>query len=124
MQKQEEKLLLPKGAKIIKPVSLEDVTEEVLNPQVVKELIKKSQHGGKVSMGISVWPAQFKGEPHLHSDRDEYFFFLEGEGTLLLEQKEYSVAPNMAVRIPRNTAHTFSWTGETGLRMVFINCYC
>ncbi|GEM_PF-3337889 len=112
-----------KGEKTIKPVSIEEVTEEVLSPQVVKELIDKNQHGGKVSIGVSTWPARFKGEPHFHSDRDEYFYFLEGDGTLLIGEKEYSVSPNMAVRIPRNTPHTFSWTGKTGLRMVFINCY-
>ncbi len=45
--------------------------------------------------------------PHLHHDRDEYFFVLEGTYSLGVNGKESRIGPGTMVFVPRGTVHTF-----------------
>lgn len=46
-----------------------------------------------------------KSEPHRH-DTHEYFFILEGEVVVQIEDEARRMEPNQLVHIPRNAAHT------------------
>jgi len=45
--------------------------------------------------------------PHLHRDREEYFFVLEGSYSLAVNGKESTIGPGTLVFVPRGTVHTF-----------------
>lgn len=45
--------------------------------------------------------------PHLHRDREEYFFVLEGTYSLGVNGKESVIGPGTLVFVPRGTVHTF-----------------
>ena len=50
--------------------------------------------------------AGFRVEPHTH-DTHEFYFFLEGEGTIQIEDEAQRVGVNDLVHIPRNARHSF-----------------
>lgn len=45
--------------------------------------------------------------PHVHHDREEYFFVLEGTYTLGVNGQESTIGPGTMVFVPRGTVHTF-----------------
>lgn len=45
--------------------------------------------------------------PHLHRDREEYFFVLEGTYSLGVNGKQSTIGPGTLVFVPRGTVHTF-----------------
>jgi len=45
--------------------------------------------------------------PHLHRDREEYFFVLEGTYALGVNGKQSTIGPGTLVFVPRGTVHTF-----------------
>ena len=45
--------------------------------------------------------------PHLHHDREEYFFVLAGTYSLGVNGKESTIGPGTMVFVPRGTVHTF-----------------
>ena len=45
--------------------------------------------------------------PHLHRDRDEYFFVLEGTYQFAVGDIETTVGPGTMAFVPRGTVHTF-----------------
>jgi uncharacterized cupin superfamily protein len=65
---------------------------------------------------IALEAGQMGAPPHCHSAEEELFVVLEGEGTLLLGEKEYSVRPGHVVARPAGTtvAHAFR-AGAEGL---------
>jgi uncharacterized cupin superfamily protein len=74
---------------------------------------------GSVRTGIShlTIPAGREGwPPHCHSAEEEIFVILEGDGTLLLGEKEHAMRPGTVVGRPPGTrvAHSFR-AGETDL---------
>jgi mannose-6-phosphate isomerase-like protein (cupin superfamily) len=53
--------------------------------------------------------------PHLHQDRDEYFYVLEGTYQLSVGGDEATVGPGSMVFVPRGTVHAFkNIAGATG----------
>jgi quercetin dioxygenase-like cupin family protein len=55
-----------------------------------------------------------RSEPHSH-DTHEFFFFLEGDGVVQIEQEARRVGPGDLVYIPRNAAHSVR-SGANGVR--------
>ena len=45
--------------------------------------------------------------PHLHRDREEYFFVLEGSYALSVNGNESTIGPGTLVFVPRGTVHAF-----------------
>lgn len=45
--------------------------------------------------------------PHLHRDREEYFFILEGTYWLSVNGNESTIGPGTMVFVPRGTVHSF-----------------
>lgn len=93
---------------------------EVSPPQKVSCFLNPEKHDGKITMGISEWEPDSSGAPHSHSDWDEHFFILSGQGEMLIGDNVYPVKKDMAVQIPRNIKHTVTDSGNEGLKMVYI----
>jgi len=55
---------------------------------------------------------------HLHDDMEEVFYFLDGEGTMRIEEEVQSVAPGDRVIVPIKTLHVLENTGDTEMRFV------
>ena|ERR1035438_3448242 len=51
--------------------------------------------------------------PHLHRDREEFFFVLEGSYSLGVNGNESTIGPGTMVFVPRGTVHTFKNVGST-----------
>ena len=56
-----------------------------------------------------------RAEPH-HHDTHEYYFILEGEAVVQIEDEARRVRPKDLVYIPPGADHTIWPTGETGVR--------
>jgi mannose-6-phosphate isomerase-like protein (cupin superfamily) len=46
--------------------------------------------------------------PHLHRDREEYFFVLEGTYSLSVNGRQSTIGPGTMVFVPRGTVHGFT----------------
>jgi mannose-6-phosphate isomerase-like protein (cupin superfamily) len=121
--------IAPKSAKQEEAMSLESRTEaKDLQPVIMRpgdaEAIRPFGIDMKVMLGaehtggtFSAIVAEVKpGEgppPHLHRDREEYFFVLEGTYSLGVNGKESSIGPGTLVFVPRGTVHTFKNTSSS-----------
>ncbi len=62
--------------------------------------------------------------PH-HTHAWEYQAFItEGEGTLIVEDKEYTIRKGDAVLVPPNIKHQFQNTGSVTMSRITINPLC
>jgi mannose-6-phosphate isomerase-like protein (cupin superfamily) len=84
----------------------------------MKVLIGGEHTGG----GFSAIVADIKpGEgppPHLHRDRDEYFYVLEGIYELTAGGTDSTVGPGTMVFVPRGTVHTFKNIASTNGKLL------
>lgn len=55
---------------------------------------------------------------HQHEDMEEIFYFLEGEGTLQIENEVQPVIPGDRVIVPIQKVHILENTGEKQMRFV------
>jgi len=66
------------------------------------------EHTGGTFSAITAYIKPGEGPPpHLHRDRDEYFYVLEGTYQLGVNGAESTVGPGAMVFVPRGTVHTF-----------------
>jgi mannose-6-phosphate isomerase-like protein (cupin superfamily) len=56
--------------------------------------------------------------PHVHDDREEAFFVLEGKVTFLAGEKTVDGSPGSFVLVPRKTMHGFRAEGEARLVII------
>ena len=64
--------------------------------------------------------------PHIHHDREEYFYVLDGTYKLFIDGTETTIGPNTLVFVPRGTVHAFSNIASTpkNPQSVAINSSC
>ncbi len=56
--------------------------------------------------------------PHLHTDRDEYFYVLEGTYAVSVNGRESTIGAGSLVFVPRGTVHAFHNSGTTAGRLL------
>jgi mannose-6-phosphate isomerase-like protein (cupin superfamily) len=56
--------------------------------------------------------------PHMHHDREEYFYVLDGTYKFSLNGNETIIGPNTLVFVPRGTVHAFSNIASTPSRVL------
>jgi mannose-6-phosphate isomerase-like protein (cupin superfamily) len=59
--------------------------------------------------------------PHRHTNCSEAYFVLDGQVSVIVEEKELMLGPESFVLIPRGTAHTFGNAGEDEARLLVIH---
>jgi mannose-6-phosphate isomerase-like protein (cupin superfamily) len=95
------------GAEAIRPFGID-----------MKVLIGGEHTGGTFS---AIEAAINPGEgppPHLHRDRDEYFYVLEGTYQLSVGGEEATVGPGALVFVPRGTVHAFKNIASTAGKLL------
>jgi len=58
-------------------------------------------------------------EEHVHESMFEYFFFISGEGTYIIEGVLYSLEPNMFLEIPAGSKHSLHADKGKDLRFIY-----
>lgn len=58
-------------------------------------------------------------EEHVHPTMFEYFFFIEGEGTYIIEEEEYHLKPNSFLEIPAGVKHSLHADKGVNLKFVY-----
>ncbi len=60
---------------------------------------------------------------NVHSDCEQAYLILSGEGQVTLDERTYPVKEGSVVFIPRGTRHSIKNTGEGELVLAFISTY-
>ncbi len=94
----------------LQPVIMPSERAEHIRPfGIDMKVMLGAEHTGGVFSAIlgEVKPGEGP-PPHLHRDRDEYFFVLEGTYALSVNGKESTIGPGTMVFVPRGNAHGFT----------------
>lgn len=59
-------------------------------------------------------------EPHIHNDSEEVYYFLEGEGEMVVNHELFKVMPGLCVLINTNEPHGLKNTGKVKLRFITV----
>ena len=79
----------------------------------LKVLLSTEVTGGVTSV-LMGWHKPGEGPPdHLHFDREEIFFILEGNYEITIDGRTTMIGPGTLVFIPRNTVHRFRNVGDS-----------
>jgi len=74
-------------------------------------VFKADENETGVQYSISEWwlePGSEGPHAHLHDDKDQIFYILEGVVSVFLTDKWIEAGKGTFIRIPRNTMHTFA----------------
>jgi len=58
------------------------------------------------------------GDPHFHTGYDEVYYYMEGSGTMTIDNVEYSVEPGSVAVIPRGFVHSIRSNNDNPLKFV------
>ncbi|HTW70611.1 MAG TPA: cupin domain-containing protein [Acetobacteraceae bacterium] len=101
----------------VQPVIISEDSAERIRPfGIDMKVMLGAEHTGGVLSAIlgEVKPGEGP-PPHLHRDRDEYFFVLAGTYKMTVGGVESTIGPGTIAFIPRGTAHAFTnISAETG----------
>jgi len=81
--------------------------------------------GNVLASALEAWeyaalsPGAVNGE-HLHTRTDEVYFFLAGEGEMLLDGEAFPVGPGDAILTPLGVCHGLANTGDSNLEWLTI----
>jgi len=74
-------------------------------------------------VAVNKWPVGMAGPPHLHAEKDQIFYILSGEGTVLLGNEEHTVHPGCLLYIPAGLLHRTITTSTEPLRYLLYNVF-
>ena len=57
---------------------------------------------------------------HIHSNAEQWYFILNGQGTMKVGDEERLAGPGTVVFVPRNTIHSYRVVGDEPLRILNI----
>jgi mannose-6-phosphate isomerase-like protein (cupin superfamily) len=107
-------------AKALQPVITRPGDAEQIRPFGIdmKVMLGAEHTGGTFSAIVGELKPGEGPPPHLHRDREEYFFVLEGTYSLTVNGNESSIGPGTMVFVPRGTVHTFKNTSSSMGRLL------
>lgn len=72
-----------------------------------KRLITQDEHKGKLATYNYAWLESGKAlTPHAHEDGEEFYFFLEGDGSMLVGDEWFTVSAGDFVTVPSEKTHS------------------
>ncbi len=81
-----------------------------------KRLISQDEHKGKLATYNYAWLEKGKAlTPHAHPDGEEFYYFLEGDGSMLVGEEWFSVSAGDFVTIPPKKTHSVKNDNEKKL---------
>jgi len=93
----------------LQPVIMTEAAAESIRPfGIDMKVMLGAEHTGGTFSAITAEVKPGEGPPpHLHRDREEYFYVIEGTYSLGVDGKESTIGPGTLVFVPRGTVHTF-----------------
>ena len=93
----------------LQPVIMPEAAAERIRPFGIdmKVMLGAEHTGGTFSAIVGEIKPGEGPPPHLHRDREEYFYVIEGTYSLGVDGKELTIGPGTLVFVPRGTVHTF-----------------
>ena len=79
-------------------------------------LLPRSPTNGSYSLIEQLVPPGPQAPPHIHEQRDEVFYMLDGAAEFLLEDRRATALKGAPVFIPRGSVHAFRVLGERPAR--------
>ena len=109
MSSQSDTAASPNASRKLQPVIATPAAAECIRPFGIdmKVLLGAEHTGGTFSAIVGELKPGEGPPPHLHRDREEYFYVLEGTYSLAVDGKESTIGPGTLVFVPRGTVHTF-----------------
>jgi mannose-6-phosphate isomerase-like protein (cupin superfamily) len=74
-------------------------------------------------VALNEWRAGLEGPPHLHSEKDQIFYIVSGDGKISVGDKEFSVMPGCLVYLPAGILHQTIVTSEEPLGYILYNVF-
>jgi len=105
----------PNAGHALQPMIMTEAQAETIRPFGIdmKVMLGGEHTGGTFSAIVAEVKPGEGPPPHLHRDREEYFFVLEGTYSLGVNGNESTVGPGTLVFVPRGTVHTFKNVAST-----------
>ncbi len=103
-----------------KKLSLADVPSEPTRHGALKKVLLRHEDVSSPLMFLNevyVAPGEII-TAHQHEDMEEIFYFLEGEGSMTIEQEAQSVLPGDRVIVPMKKVHVLENTGNKQMRFI------
>jgi mannose-6-phosphate isomerase-like protein (cupin superfamily) len=102
------------SATITPRIATADGAESIRPFGIDMKVLIGGEHTGGTFSAITAHINPGEGPPlHLHRDRDEYFYVLEGSYQLTVGDDETTVHPGALVFVPKGTAHAFKNIAST-----------
>lgn len=74
----------------------------------------------RITLGMTEVAPHVAMDPHVHIEKEEIVYVLEGEGEVRIGDVVEKMYPNVAVVFPENIEHAVANTGDKPLKFVFI----
>jgi mannose-6-phosphate isomerase-like protein (cupin superfamily) len=106
---------------MMKKRNLKDIPlESALNGTVHKKILVR---GEEASSGLAFLQEAYLApktqfEPHTHPELEEYFYFLNGQGTMRVGDHEENVAAGDRVIVPVGQVHSVTNTGDAAMTFI------
>ena len=94
------RIVAPEGAEKLTPFGID-----------MRVMLDAAATGGAFSAIVAELKPGEGPPPHLHRDREEYFFVIEGTYRLSVNGRETTIGPGTLVFVPRGTLHGFTNIG-------------
>ena len=96
-------------SRVLEPVIMPEAAAEKIRPFGIdmKVMLGAEHTGGTFSAVVGEVKPGEGPPPHLHRDREEYFYVIVGTYSLGVDGKESTIGPGTLVFVPRGTVHTF-----------------
>jgi len=107
-------------ATALKKLSLGDVPLEPTRHGALKKVLLRHEDVSSQLMFLNevyVAPGETIAA-HQHEDMEEIFYFLEGEGSMQIEEEVQSVVPGVRVIVPIQKVHVLENTGGKQMRFI------
>lgn len=104
----------------LSPRIVEEETAEPIRPfgLDMKIMLDAAATGGAFSAIVVELKPGEGPPPHLHRDREEYFYVLDGTLRMSVNGSESEIGPGTLVFTPRGTVHAFSNIGASNARLL------
>jgi len=94
---------------------------KVINNVKYKFIFDENTGAKYLIMRIAEIPPGGSVPKHVHEDEEQAYLILEGEGIVIIDEKQYRVREGYAVYIPIGSVHEVINDGNKPLRYVFFN---
>lgn len=105
--------------KITSLSSLKDTTVSH-NPKITKRvMIANGEIANITNFSRAVFPPGEIAGSHSHGDMTEVFFIESGQGTITINNMQFTLSPGMCITVKPHEAHELNNTGSTELTVLY-----